>query len=195
MNQGSRQLSEVADHNIVFIPDASSVGDAAAVAEAAGASKIVVVTDSADRPVGLLNRRQLASADEQQQVADLISRPVVLLPAHLTVAEALRSWPLAEFDALEFAGVVVTDGDRTVGVWGSDQFAAFIATRVRSGAIPSDTGLGGGIISIGLLVRDCGFADATFGKLCAARRTFAAKPNPLPACDNPKTLTPHTFGW
>lgn len=197
MRPESQHLSQVAEDNIVIVSDTASAA-AASKATAIAAVSRVVVTDATGQAVGMLHARQLARAGEQQVVGDLINRPVIVLPQQLTVAEALRTWPFHELAGAlaELAGVVVTDDDRPVGVWAGERLYDYTGPTYR-GSVPSfvDTSLGGPINSIGRLVRPCAFTDLPSGVRCGARRSFSAKPKPLPACDNPKNLTPHTFDW
>lgn len=195
MNQDAQMLAQVASRDISIVSASVTVGDAAA---AAGEVAWLVVTDSDQQPIGIIGGNRLARASDRQQIGDLIKHPAIVLPANLSVAESLRSWPfhdlkseLADLDGV----IVVADDSSPVGVWAGRDLDQHLPPLVRRGVGYADTGLPGPISNIGRIIRICRFIEQPARKPCATPRSFSTKPAPMPACKNPWRLTAHDFEW
>jgi hypothetical protein len=195
MDQDAPTLAQLASREISIAPGSATVGDAAA---AAGEVAWLVVTDVDQQPIGIISGSRLARASDRQQVGELIRHPAIVLPANLSVAESLRSWPfhdlkneLADLDGV----IVVADDNSPVGVWAGASLDRRLPPPLVRGVGYADTGLPGPISNIGRIVRICRFMELPARTACAAVRSFSTKPVPLPACQNPRPLTPHEFKW
>jgi hypothetical protein len=195
MDERARKLADLASRDISTVSGSATVRDTRA--NAADVSWVVVTDD--EQPVGVVSRKRLARAEDDQRIGDLIGHPAIVLPAHLSVAESLRSWSFHDLmhELTELDGVIVlADDDSPIGVWAGPDLDRFLPKVITRGSNSfSDTGLPGGITGIGRLIRLCRFIEQPTHTACAARRSFSAKPVPLPACKNPLQLTPHNFGW
>jgi hypothetical protein len=200
MDQDAPTLAEVASDDISIAPASATVGAAAA---AAGDKAWLVVTDVDQQPIGIISGRRLARASggeqEGQQVGELIRHPAIVLPSGLSVTESLRAWPFHDLknDLADLDGVIVVAPDNSpVGVWAGKDLDRRLPLPVVRGSVGyADTGLPGPISNIGRIIRICRFIELPARTACAAVRSFSAKPVPLPACQNPRPLTPHEFKW
>jgi hypothetical protein len=188
-------LAQLASRDISIASASATAGDAAA---AAGDVAWLVVTDVDQQPIGIISGARLARASDRQQVGELIRHPAIVLPANLSVAESLRSWPfhdlkneLADLDGV----IVVADDNSPVGVWAGAGLDRRLPPSAVRGVGYADTGLPGPISNIGRIIRICRFIELPARTACAAVRSFSTKPVPLPACQNPRPLTPHEFKW
>ena len=195
MDQDATTLAQLASRDISVAPASATAGDAAA---AAGEKAWLVVTDVDQQPIGIISRSALARASAGQQVGELIRHPAIELPAHLPLAQSLRSWPVhdLENELADLDGViVVADDNSPVGVWAGASLDRRLPPPLVRGVGYADTGLPGPISNIGRIVRICRFMELPARTACAAVRSFSTKPVPLPACQNPRPLTPHEFKW
>jgi hypothetical protein len=201
MDQDAPTLAQLANRDISIAPASATVGDAAAAAPAGGVAWLVV-TDVERQPIGSDSGAQRARARAGQQiglqVGELIRHPAIVLPANLSVAESLRSWPFHDLknELADLAGViVVADDNSPLGVWADDSLDQRLPPRLVRGPGYADTGLPGPISNIGRIIRVCRFIEVPARTACSAVRSFSTKPVPLPACQNPRPLTPHEFKW
>jgi hypothetical protein len=187
-----QRLADVASNSFTSVPGSVAAGEAAA--RAAG-TEWVVVTGTGRDLVGLLRRTELERADERQRVEEVVERPVIVLPGHLSMADSLATWACHEFEGAftELDGIIaVADDDRPVGVFGGSPLTAYAVTTRGGSSV--DTGLRG-TIHIGRIIRTCRFRDLALVRKCPYRRSFSVRPAVMPGCKNPYHLTAHRFGW
>jgi hypothetical protein len=198
IDRNTKNLDQLASRDISVVSGGATVGEVAA---GAADAAWLVVTGPDEQPLGLLSRARLARADDdRQQVIDLITRPVIVLPAHLPVAAALRSWTFHDLknELADLDGVILVDHDDTpvAALPGQDVDRYLPPAAARLALLTYvDTGLPGPITNIGRIVRLCRFVGQPARTKCAAVRSFSAKPATPPDCDNPHRLRPHAFKW
>jgi hypothetical protein len=183
---------DLASTDVTSVSTGLTVGNARSWA---GETEWVVVIGRTDEPLGLLRGADLRRANAARPVEEFIQRPIVVLPAELTLQDAMRSRPIRDQLAGGFAdidGVVLTAGSRPIGVWAGESLAEhlFAAGPSRSAI---DTMLPG-TINIGRFTHKCHHIDSDQVP-CGAIESFPEPPDTMPRCRNPRGLTPHYFVW
>ncbi len=178
--------------SFVAVPAAKTV--AAALSDAGGA-RWIVLTSGDNLPVGLIETVRLSAHTGDTTLEQLAAGlpPLIVVPADMELAEAVRS---PAFDELlpGAAGAVVVRDNTIEGVWIDTDLAS--ALSQYSGTIrqmsAGDADLPG-TITIPKVARLCRYVEGK--QQCGVAMTFPEKPDQLPACPNPRELKPHTFVW
>jgi hypothetical protein len=173
----------------------------AAAARKAARTRHVVITTDQGLPIGLVEARQLSRYTADMRLMELARTlpATALVPGELSVGTAVRAAVIDQLPSSAPGAICVSRG-LPVGIWKREDIdvAAFAfggATRGPAGGgggAPSDSILPGDI-EIPKLSHECWFTED--GERCADYRTFPEPPDEMPACRNPRKLTPHTFVW